>query len=174
MNNLVSLEHVRWNLAIIWFIGSGFLALVLIAQSMGGAYGSQTQAAWSWALPNFLPTLALILSVFAAEALKDYEGKQPVVRLTYFKLSRGLTCFYMFVLIVTVLVQPFLPNQTGEGASSRVAVLQVSNLWLGPLQGLVVYALGVLFFLKQGEAAAPGFTPAGPHDVAKGSEPEKK
>lgn len=38
MNKLISLEQVRWNLAIIWFVGSGFLVLVLIAQSFGGAY----------------------------------------------------------------------------------------------------------------------------------------
>lgn len=59
--------------------------------------------------------------------------------------------FYLFVLILSVLIQPFLaaPDERIDRVVVRVQMLETSNLWLAPLQGLVVIALGVLFFLKE-------------------------
>lgn len=152
MYKMIALDAARWNLAWIWFSGCAVVVAILIAQTVAGAYGSQTQGAFSWALPNFLPTLALMLSVVAQDALRQYEpGKEMTVRASFFKLARALSVFYIFVLSLSILLQPFFADGAITDGSSRVAALQVTNLWLGPLQGLVVAALGTLFFLKQDE-----------------------
>lgn len=149
-NELISLERARWNLARFWFVGSGVVFLLLVGQSIGTIYGDNLQTVWGWALPNFVPTLALMVSVFAADALKPFSATQEpsMVRQNFYSLALGLSVFYLAILLMTILAEPiFLYMRQGTRASA-VDLLQTSNLWLGPLQGLVVAALGVLFFLK--------------------------
>jgi hypothetical protein len=151
---LTALELARWRLASVWFTACGFLFLILVGQSLGGVYEGGVQSAWGWALPNFVPTLALMISVFAADALKPYdEGGGQQVRSPFFKLSMSLSIFYLFVLILTLLAQPIVSTlRNGEATKmSPLQMLEMSNLWLAPLQGLVVGSLGILFFLKQTE-----------------------
>lgn len=146
---MVPLENVRWKLALVWFSTCSFVFILLIVQSLGGAYGDELQRLWGWALPNFLPTLALMLSVFAADALRPTDDAQLVVRQNFYRLSMGLSLFYLVILLITLLMQP-IANFVAEGDTpARIEMLETSNLWLGPIQGLVVVALGVLFFLRE-------------------------
>jgi hypothetical protein len=152
--HLLTLDTARWRLTLVWFPACGLIFLLLVVQSLGGVYGSELQRVWGWALPNFLPTLALIVSVFAAEALKPYETNQTFVRANFCRLSIGLSIFYLVAFSLSILTQPFLQilrGPTSDGISMKIDVLETSNIWLGPLQGLVVVSLGVLFFLKEGE-----------------------
>jgi hypothetical protein len=148
-DDLLRLDIARWRLALIWFGGCAFFFLLLVAQSLGGAYGTQVQRAW--ALPTFMPTLALMTSVFAADAMKPATGTRAFVRRGFTNLSVGLSIFYIIVLFVSVLVQPFAAANSGAAdiVTARLELLELSNLWLAPLQSIVVGALGVLFFLKQ-------------------------
>lgn len=143
---MIELEKARWRLAVIWFPGAAFLFIVLVLQSFGGTYGDDLQRAWGWALPNFLPTIALMVSVFAAEALRPTGG--IFVRRNFCTLSIWLSGFYLAMLLLSILSPP-LVNYFGTRPVDKIRVLENSNLWLGPLQGLVVVALGVLFFLKK-------------------------
>ena len=149
---LVSLDSVRWRLALIWFPLSGIIFLLLIGQSIGGVYGNELQRVWGWALPNFLPTLALMVSVFAADALRSQTEVTIVVRRNFYILSTALSVFYLIILLVSILIQPALQllSAKGEGGITvRIELLETSNIWLGPLQGLVIASIGVLFFLKE-------------------------
>lgn len=156
---LISLEKVRWRLALVWFPVSGVIFLLLIGQSIGGVYGDQLQRAWGWALPNFLPTLALMVSVFAADALRSEIDSSIVVRRNFYILSLALSAFYLLTLLVAILAQPalqLLDKKTEGGIVVRMELLETSNIWLGPLQGLVIASIGVLFFLKEDtKTAAP-------------------
>ena len=152
---LISLDSARWKLALIWFPACGLVFLILIGQSIGQVYGDELQRVWSWALPNFLPTLALMVSVFAADALRPYESTAAAfVRKSFYLLSAWLSGFYLFVFLLSFLVQPFLQlirGGTAVDAAERIELLETSNYWLGPLQGIVVLSLGVLFFLKEND-----------------------
>lgn len=145
---VTSLETVRWHLAIVWFCGAGIIFLLLAVQSLSGLYQDRLQGVWGWALPNFLPTLSFMLAVFGASALQhDTEDDHIEVRTGFYRLSLALSIFYLCMLLLTILIQPFATawrNETSSGQS-----LETANLWLGPLQGLVVAALSVLFFLRQ-------------------------
>jgi hypothetical protein len=155
--NLVSLDVARWRLAIVWFCVGGAVFVVLAIQSMAGLYGSRVQAVWSWALPNFVPTLALMISVFAADALRPYaESAETKVRLQFFKLSFALSVFYLACLLLTILMHPFILTWSVNRNQTQLDLLEMSNLWLAPLQGLVVAAIGVLFFLKEDDKRKPG------------------
>jgi hypothetical protein len=57
-----------------------------------------------------------------------------------YRLALWLSCAYLLLILLSILVQPFAPLPP-------LALMQQSNLWLGPLQGLVAGALGA-FFVK--------------------------
>jgi hypothetical protein len=151
------LETARWRLAMVWFPSCGLIFLIMIAQSIGGAYGSELGRAWGWVLPTFLPTLALMISVFAADALSPPAtgAGGPVVRRAFARLATALSVFYILAILVALLAQPIYGSYVGgaDPTSARLDLLETSNLWLAPLQSLVVAAIGVLFFLKE---SAPG------------------
>jgi hypothetical protein len=157
----IPLEAARNRLALIWFPVSALFMLLLIAQSILGAYGDEVQRVWGWALPNFLPTVALMVSVFASEALLPSSDRAPSVRRNFFRLSFALSVFYLLVLLIPVLLQPFVAASDPDLVDKRIQLLETSNIWLGPLQGIVVTALGVLFFLKD-EGTGPATTGAKP------------
>ena|SRR5258707_3114695 len=91
-----------------------------------------------------------MISVFAPDALVPYEeGAGQVVRSNFYKLSMGLSIFYLAILILTLVAQPIVVTFRGEAKISQIEMMEMSNLWLAPLQGLVVLSLGVLFFLKK-------------------------
>lgn len=150
----MSLDKARWRLAVLWFPACGLLFLVLVLQSLGGALGSDLQRAWGWALPNFLPTIALMLSVFASDALRPGASSRFVVEIRFCTLSIGLSIFYLAMLLLSILSPP-LVNYFRSPADhfEEMAILETSSIWLAPLQALVVIALGVLFFLKEEKAS---------------------
>src|SRR3546814_9658350 len=93
-------------------------------------------------------TLSVIVGMLVADrraAGKGQDARQagkPVDDL-FFRLGAGMSVLYLLLVALSVLVQPLLPQAT------PLELMQRSNLWLGPLQGLTVATLGV-FFRSQG------------------------
>lgn len=92
-------------------------------------------------MPTLMPTLAMIVSVLGYTA-RDPLSSGTVVRKSFFNIALLLSLFCLCLILLTILVQPF----TGTDA---LQLMRISNLWLGPSQGLVASALGVLFVSKQ-------------------------
>jgi hypothetical protein len=93
---------------------------LLVGQSVGGIYEGGLPTAWGWALPNFVPTLSLMISVFAAGALKPHEpNRSPKVREPFFKLSYSLSVFNLITLLAAILADPiFLYLRQGTKVSA--------------------------------------------------------
>lgn len=127
------LETVRWRLALVWFLLCGFIFFLLV------------------------------ISVFAANAVRQGRSATVWVRRNFYRLAMAMSLFYLTLLLLTILVQPFLhllPGDAVDAVERRLSLLETSNLWLAPLQGLVVAVLGVVFFLKeQADHAAEGASP---------------
>jgi hypothetical protein len=137
----VPLDQVRWQLAKLWFGVAGPILLILIAQSAFGKYQGKVQSVWGWALPTIMPTLSLILAALASNALEPEESKAEVRR-PFYRTACWLSAAYLILVLATVLIEPFTKYEATE-------LMALSNLWLGPFQGLVASAIGVLFFTKQ-------------------------
>jgi hypothetical protein len=150
MSNKISLETARYKLATIWFPACGVLFLIMAIQTLMGAYGADASKAWGWALPNFLPTLALMISVFAAGALQPDSPDKMQVRRSFFRLSAWLSIFYIAVLFLVILapVALTLMGKQAPTVDARISAMEQASIFTGPLQGLVIAAIGVLFFLK--------------------------
>lgn len=146
-----SLDLARRRLAQIWFAGSGVFLLLIIGQAIGTVYRNQTQDLFSWALPTFLPTLSLILSVLAANAIvpPDAAEDETQVRRTFYDLSLWISVFYLVVLIGSTIAAPLAASSINDASYKALNVLQLSNFWLTPLQSLVVVITGTMFFTKE-------------------------
>ncbi|HWJ37609.1 MAG TPA: hypothetical protein VNR86_02465 [Sphingomicrobium sp.] len=154
MPQMVSLEDARWALGKIWFIGAALIAALLIFQSLAGVYEGRTQAVWGWALPNIMPTLSLMIGVFAAAALQDHvESDSMHVRRPFFRLAMGMSAFHLIVVAATIIAQPFLGTIAGSQANP-MTLFDMSNIWLGVLQGMVAAIIGALFFSKTSKSGA--------------------
>ncbi len=137
----IGLDTVRIKLAWLWLSGGGLFVTILVAQSLLGKYGADVQEVWGWALPNLVPTLGMIVTVLGYTAL-DPEQSKVAVRANFYTVAWMLSLAYLFLLLLTVLLQPLTPYQP-------IQLMRMANLWLGPSQGLVASALGVLFVSKK-------------------------
>ena len=134
MSERVKVSSCQRRLALAWFIGGGLVFLVVVVQTMAGHYGEKTKAAWSWLLPTIMPTLSLIVGAVVSQ---QPQSTATVDRLAY-RISMGLSLCYLLLVLATLAVQPF----TG---TDPLDLMSTSNLWLGPVQGLLGIALGVFF-----------------------------
>ena len=140
MNDRLDVSLGQRRLAVIWYSGAGLIFLLLLVQSLMGKYGDQVQAAWSWFLPTIVPTLSLITGAIAYNARKsDSPG---TVDAFSFKVSSGLSGFYLVLVLATLLVQPLT-------STSPISLMKLSNLWLAPIQVLLGIALGAFFSSRQ-------------------------
>jgi hypothetical protein len=142
---LITLDDVRTKLAVVWLVGCCAILLIVVLQSLLGRFADKTQEAWGWLLPTIMPTLGMIITVLGYTALEPQVSKF-VVRKSFFRLAYFLSAMYLILVLLTILVQPF-------AARDPVELMRTSNLWLGPFQGLVASALGVLFVSKQQKKA---------------------
>jgi hypothetical protein len=139
--DLIQLDAVRARLAKMWIGGASVIFITVVLQSLLGRFGDQTQEAWGWLLPTIMPTLGMIITVLGYTAL-DPLLSQSVVRKSFFQIAFWLSGFYMSLILLTILIQPL-------AGASAIQLMHLSNLWLGPFQGLVASALGILFVSKQ-------------------------
>jgi hypothetical protein len=146
---LVPLDSVRAQLALVWLTGTGIIFLLLVVQSLMGRYEDKTQEAWGWLLPTIMPSLGLIVTVLGYSAL-DPMFSQAVVRRTFVRVAVALSLTYLLLILLTIMIQPAV----APDATKALELMRTSNLWLGPFQGLVASALGVLFVTKK-EPAPP-------------------
>jgi hypothetical protein len=133
------MRRCKRRLATVWFALAGLIFLVLVLQSVMGHYGQQATDAWGWFLPNVMPTLSLIVGVLVLDQLGGGVKTRTADAFLY-RLAFWLSCAYLLLILLSILIQPFAPLAPLE-------LMQQSNLWLGPLQGLVAGALGA-FFVK--------------------------
>jgi hypothetical protein len=83
----------------------------------------------------------MIVTVLSYTAL-DPERSKFEVRADFYKIAVCLSVAYLFLVALTVLIQPFTPYEP-------LQLMRMANLWLGPTQGLTASALGVLFVSKK-------------------------
>lgn len=145
MNERISVSACQRRLATVWFLGGGTVFAILVVQTLNQHYGDQARDAWGWFLPTVMPILTLIVS---ATAVTKAESQATVDR-SVFYISFGLSLFYLLLVIATIAYQIFTTLKPSE----MIELMKTSNLWLGPVQGLLGISLGV-FFGKREDAKA--------------------
>ncbi len=146
----ISMERLRGRLAVIWLSGSGLILTVMIMGSLNGLFNKSTQAVWEWLMPTIMPTVGAIVSTLAATALVENASKGEVRR-SFALVAEALSIFYLLIILGSIVFKQSISSDTPQW----VEKLHMSNLWLGPLQGIVASALGVVFISKKEKSADP-------------------
>jgi len=136
----IEMTRCKKGLGKLWLCGAGTIFIILLVQTILGHYGDQTNKAWHWFLPTVMPTLSLIVCIWIMDAKGKTVKQKPVNKFIY-KGTLGLSAFYLFIVLSSIIAQPFI-------LLSPVEWLNQSDLWLGPLQGLVAGAMGIFFVKK--------------------------
>jgi hypothetical protein len=147
----VPITKCKYWLATVWLAAFLFLLTVLILQATFGRYGTnasdgKASEAFSWFLPTIVPTLSLIIGVLVSDARDDRKDVKLVDQMMY-RLSMLLSIFYLAMVSLIFFIDPFTNW-------SQLQLMKISNLWLGPLQGLVSATIGVFFFSKESAPTA--------------------
>jgi hypothetical protein len=146
-NQRIPLEQARNSLAKVWFPGAGLTVIIIIVQIILGRYQGSVQEVWAWFQPTVFPTTALILGVMGAVALQP-DSDQRTVNRFYFSLSRGLTIFYLLILLLILLLDPFAPVHGMD-------LFNTVNYFLPAIQSIVVGVITVLFTSQEKTASPP-------------------
>ena len=144
MNAELSFAHCKKRLGLLWFASAGVIFAIVLTQSLGGRFGSNLTDAWSWLLPNVMPTLSLIVGVFIADLQQG--GVEKMVDRFVFRMATSLSVVYFLTILATLLAIPFISLH----GMQPIDLLKASNLWLAPLQGLAAAALGAFFVKGKG------------------------
>lgn len=137
----MSMLQCKARLAIVWFSGSGFLFVLIFAQTIGGRYVDRVDEVWNWLLPNIMPTLSLITGVLVMDS-KNQATAENIINPFLFKLTFWFSIFYLLTIIFSILLWPFSTEP------DPLEFLKHSSLWLGPFQGLVSGLMGAFFIRK--------------------------
>lgn len=141
MKKLRTMKECKQLLALLWFIGGGSLIALMFAQTLLGRYQNSVVEAWGWLLPNVMPTLSLIIGVLVADQAAA-KPEEFMVSQFLFRLIFCLSLFYISLLFLTLLLDPVSPMPL-------TVVFGLSDVWLGPLQGVVAAGLGFFYVRRE-------------------------
>jgi hypothetical protein len=118
-------------LATLWFVWSGLLFLLLVAQTLFGKYGDQPEWAWALFLPSLMPTMTAIVTILATQAT---SARSAILNATVYKLSIAMSICYLSVLTLGLLLEPLLD-------ADSIEVMKSTSFYLTPFQSLVLASL---------------------------------
>lgn len=131
------IDTARVRLTTVWIVGTSLVFIIVIFQSLMNHYGTKTQEVWEWLLPTTMPCLGMIISSLISNAYYSSASSVPVRKVIY-RVTIWVSVSYVTLVLLTILLQPF-------SSIPPVELMHRSNIWLGPIQGLVGSALGVFF-----------------------------
>lgn len=139
---LIEFNVAKKRLAILWFVFSAIIFGMFIFWTLASdKFGDKAADAWSLILPALMPTLSLIVGIYVADS-SGQSGKGKKVSRFIYRLSFGLSLFYLMNIVLIIFLH-------GEFDNSIFTTFKKSNLFLGPLQGLVSAAIGAFYYKKE-------------------------
>lgn len=137
MNKEITFFHAQKKIALLWFVFCGVIFLLLFLQTNLDKFEEHTNEIWNWILPNLVPTLSLILSVFIAE-----QNKKPYIKkyvsMFYYRLVYGVSLVYLSTIFLLIILNPLFEKTFLE-------MIKESVYYLMPFQGLIGLTLGYFF-----------------------------
>jgi hypothetical protein len=138
----------RW-LALMWILGSLTLLVGVIAQDSRSVFGVQGQGVeiLGWLVPNIMPTLALVLSVWARDAMVSTKGGTTKrVAKSAFWITLAISVIYLGIVLLFLVLSVLSRDSDDKGYLIKsVEYLRQRNFVLGTFQGIVAATLGIFF-----------------------------
>ena len=124
-------------LMIVWVSGCVFLLLIAWLQILFGHYGENGRDVIEWLLPAIIPTLSLVVGVWANNALKKSKSTEKV-GIGIYRAVLLVSILYLAFIGMIFAIQPMI-------ARPPLEVVKDSGLILTPLQGVMCAFIGIFF-----------------------------
>ena len=149
MTKTISLETARTKLISIWLSGAGLALLLLIFQTLNKTFEKTTetdlesfaQQVWGWFIPLLFPTLSLMLGSLAIKASTEADDSIIVNKKTY-RICLSISIVYLLILLFHIYFWPLFNYK------DPMKLFATANFYLGPLQGITVMLISMLFNKK--------------------------
>ena len=136
----IPLRKSRWILLGIWFGGTALILFPVIVMCFTRAeIQNSAPKIVGWLLPNLIPTLSLIATIVGADAI-DPKPDKFTVRVGFHRFVMVMSIVYIAMVAFTFLIEPLIANM------DLLDAIDISNLWLGPIQGFVAGVVSILFY----------------------------
>lgn len=135
---LMNLSKAKNALATLWGIFTIILVFIFSFQTLNGIYLDNEKQAWGWLIQGIFPSLSLMIGVFISDSLQHKKSGEQVKRF-YFRIAFILSFCYLLLMLFIVLYRPFT-------VYAPIEILEISSIWIGPIQGIVTAAIGMFFF----------------------------
>jgi len=144
MSDRVDVHRCQRVLVTTWSIGALLTFFLMILQTIHPEAPLDGERGWAWLLSLVSPTLTLMWGA----VFSDARARRTTVTVDRFafRLSLGISIVFLFTVTLVLLLPPFLQLRADE----RGALLERSNLWLAPIQGLLGIAMGAFFVSREG------------------------
>jgi hypothetical protein len=137
----ISLFNAKRRLVALWFVLSAVIFGLIVFHTISGGFEGKSNEVWEWLLPNIAPALLLILVFFLYDLDSDSNCNPRLAPRFLYMLAFGLSLAYLLAVLIVILLQPI-------SHFSGMTLMRGSNLLLGPFQGLVCAAVGLLFMQR--------------------------
>jgi hypothetical protein len=107
---------------------------------IAGRYKGIENDAWSWFLPNFIPTISLIAAAFFSDIKKSGEKEQKV-NAAYFRFTFYISLGYFIIFSIVL-------YSYSRDKGLIIAYYRSFSLIFGIIQSLISVSLGA-FFIKR-------------------------
>lgn len=148
----IILAHKQYRLLRSWTILSAIIVLIIFLQTMLGRFAGEPLPAWVWVMLSLLPATLVIYTGI-------YLGKNgtKVVHQSTFQWIYFTAILYLLLVLGTLLALPFAIINNDF---TLPGYFQTSYAWLLPFQGVLILALSLLFFRKEGMPLEDTASPA--------------
>lgn len=137
----INFSLAKKRLGVTWLILSAIILLIFIAWTIGSPlFADKATVAWNWLLPIIMPTLSLVIGIFVVDTNTQTPNK--VVDVFIYRIAICLSVFYLMLILFIIMLY-------WVSSDSIFIVFGKSNLFLGPIQGLVSAAIGVFFYKRE-------------------------
>lgn len=135
--SIIKFDKAKKNMAILWLIFAAMIFTIFIIMTFT-KFQNYDQTAWNWLLPSLLPTLSLIIGVLVTDSSSKTDLDVTVGRF-YYIIAMGCSVFYLTLLLGLILLH-------SEMSIDIETMFKRSNIFLGPLQGLVSASIGIFYY----------------------------
>ena len=133
----MSRQKAVQRLFVLWVIGAAALALFVTSQVVGGKYGEDDVAAFSWLVGIAIPPLSILAAAVFVDPRANW--RDAAANLFKFRVAFWISIGMLILAFGTLLLEPLI-------ARSSYELFANTGVVFGLVEGLVVAALGAVVF----------------------------
>lgn len=147
----INFTTARKRLIVHWLVASAVIFIIYFAEARFGRFGPHESEVWGWLFKYLTPPLSLMIGVLIAQVSAQASDQQA--DLFYFRLTMGISYFFLIVLFLSAFLVPVIHLQQNSNlvVSEQQTIIQAFNTYnsiLLPVQGITTLTLGFFFSKK--------------------------